>query len=182
MPISYRADVIFSKCFFNLKILACQQQSRVERSGLDPYYRNFEITSNCWRTIDQKNAETYQKRYPKPKDKKAIMRWNEGRKSNKIKSHTRWGGQPRKWKKIILLKFSNRNESPELLISLPSLQVWQWEEEPPEILLWRQTFSDLTVLGETEISLLKRALRVSCIPGHRRRNSDLLRDWARRPC
>ena len=56
------------------------------------------------------------------------------------------GGQPTNWKIIIPEKFSLRIESPEPLTRLPSLGVWQREEEPPENLalkghgVWLQEF------------------------------------------
>ena len=131
-----RADVIFNKCFFNLKILACRQHGRVERCGLNPYYRNFEITSNCWRMIDQKKMlKSTKKDTLNPKTKK--LQWDGTRGTEAIKSNpipTGWAN-PQSVKKIILLKFSNRSESPESLIRLPSLQVWQWEETPRNFVL-----------------------------------------------
>ena len=64
MPITYGADVIFNECFFNLKILACLKDGRVEGCRLNPYYRNTKITSN-WTTINKNTAETYQKKTKK---------------------------------------------------------------------------------------------------------------------
>ena len=56
------------------------------------------------------------------------------------------GGQPANWKIIIPQKFSHRSESSEPHVRLPSLGVWQQEEELPETLalkasrVWLQEF------------------------------------------
>ena len=42
------------------------------------------------------------------------------------------GGQPTNWKITISQRVSNRRESSEPHVRLPSVGVWHWQEEPPE--------------------------------------------------
>ena len=68
------------------------------------------------------------------------------------------------WKIIIPQKFSHRSESSEPQIRLPSLEVWQWEEEPPR---------NSTGLRERKAPLLEDAHKVLCIPAPRRKAMTL---------
>ena len=72
-------------------------------------------------------------------------------------------GQPTNWKIIVPQKLSHRNESSEPHNRLPSLGVWQWEEEPPENLAWSQEFQG------TQGNKLHswKAHKVLCTPGTR---------------
>lgn len=145
VPIIYKKwQVIFNEMFLQFKNL----HGKVERSGLNPYYRNFEITSNCWRTTDQK-CWNLPKRNPKPQTKK--LQWDGMRGAKAIKSNPIPAqANPQSVKNIYTTEVLNRSESPESLIRLPSLQSGNGSEWSQEILLWRQIFSDLTVLGETK--------------------------------
>ena len=78
-------------------------------------------------------------------------------------------GQPTNWKSIIPKKFSHRSESSEPQIRLPSLEVWQWEEESPR---------NSTGLRERKAPLLEDAHKVLCIPAPSRKSNDLIRAWA----
>ena len=100
------------------------QQNSKEGCKLIPSYKNTNITTNSWTTTNKKNPGTYQKRYPAPKDKV----W--GHNHNQIKLHSHWMDDK-------LANNSDRSESLKLNIWLPSLGVWQWEEEPPENLAFR---------------------------------------------
>ena len=74
------------------------------------------------------------------------------------------------WKIIISQRFSDRSESSESHIRLPSQGVFHWEEEPPEHLALKAKGLDRrnsTRLGETERPPLGGTRKVSCTPGPR---------------
>ena len=81
------------------------------------------------------------------------------------------GGWPTNWKIIVPQKLSHRNESSERHMSLPSLGVWQWEEEPPKNLAWSQEFHG--TWGSKLHSW--KAHRVLCTPGTREK-----KQWPRK--
>lgn len=119
---------------------------KVERSGLNPYYRNFEITSNCWRTTDQKNVgKPTKKETLNPKTKK--LQWDGMRRSNKIKSLHQLVANPQSVKYIYYWSSPIGVESPGVINQASQPAGLAMEEEIPRT--WRQIFSDLTVLGET---------------------------------
>ena len=108
------------------------QDSRVEGHELTSSYENTKITTNWWTTIDRKMLEPTNKDILCPKTKKKPQQ--DGRRSTTaIKANP----IPAGW---VTHKLEN-NYIAEVLpqewkfwpqVMLPSLAVWQWDEEPPE--------------------------------------------------
>ena len=120
-----------------------------------------------------------------PKTKKKPQRYGRSGtiviKSNPI--HDRW--VTHKLENNYTTEGLHRRESSEPHIRLPSLGVWQWEEELQRIWLWRWVGFDCrnsTKLGETETQFLKGAHSVLCTPRHREKSSDLISNWVRFTC
>ena len=61
------------------------------------------------------------------------------KKKRKKKSHAHWVGNSQTGKKIISQRITQRSESSEPHVRLPSLRVLHWEEEPPEHLAFKDS-------------------------------------------
>ena len=94
------------------------------------------------------------------------------------------GGQLTNWKIIIPQKFPHKNESSKPHVRLPSLRVWQQEEEEhaENVVLTANGVLSQQFHRETEMPLLEGKHRVSCTPEAREKSSDLLKAWARLTC
>ena len=133
-----------------------RRDGRVEGCKLTSSYENTKITTNCWTTIEKKILEPTKKDILHPNTRKKLQR--DGRRgaiaiqSNPIP--VRWVRH--KLEIIISQRFSQRSESSEPHVRLPSLGVWQREKEPPEHLalkasgVWSQEFHRT---GETNSTL-----------------------------
>ena len=116
------------------------QQDSKEGCKLIPSYKNTNITTNSWTTTNKKKSWNLPKKIPCTQRQRRSHNskvW--GHNHNQIKLHSHWmDDKP--------ANNSDRSESPELNIWLPSLGVWKWEEEPPENLafkasrVWSQEF------------------------------------------
>ena len=88
---------------------------------------------NCWTTIDKAHWNLRKKIFYFQKQRKCqnVMAGGTFSQYNQIPYSPGWGA-PTHWKIITLQRFPHRNESPEPHVTLLSLGVWPWQEEPPE--------------------------------------------------
>ena len=150
---SYSLEILIVRLLFDIKKIIKAigwQDAGVKGCKLTSYYKNTKKSQLTAERPSKNPTGTYQKDTLHPKTEKKSQQRRYSRVLSRhpflyrgVGGAQSWqnqiphlpGGWPTNWKLIILQKFPHRIEGPEPHVRLPSLVVWQWEEEPPENLV-----------------------------------------------